>query len=54
MIPCAARNLHHIKHYVATKRTKQFHALPRAMHAFETSIYIKSRQVMFQEEFQKD
>ena len=41
-------------HYVAAKRTKQLHALLRIMHAFEISINIKSRQVMFLDEFQKN
>ena len=40
-------------HCVATTRTKQFHVLLKAMHAFEISIHIKSRQVMFQEKFKR-
>ena len=41
-------------HYVAIRRTKLYHALLRAMHAFEISIRVKSRQVMFLEEFEKN
>ena len=40
--------------YVATTRTKQLHAMLRAMHASEIQIHIESRQVMFPEEFQKN
>ena len=51
MIPCAAREKSTSYHYVATSRTKQFHALLRAIHAFEISIHITLRQVMFLKEF---
>ena len=53
MIPWAARNLHRIIMLQLHAQNK-FHALLRAMHAFEISIHIKSREVMILEEFQKN
>ena len=38
--------------FFANTRTKLFHALLRAMHAFEIWIHTVSRQVMFLELFQ--
>ena len=52
VIPCAARSLHRIV-ILQLHVQKQFHALLRAMHAFEISIHIKSKQVMFPEEFKR-
>ena len=41
-------------HYAAKTDPKLFHALLRAMHAFEIQIHMTSRQVMLVEVFQKN
>ena len=41
-------------HYVVKTRTKVFHALLRAMHAFGISIHMILRSLMFLEAFQKN
>ena len=42
------------QHYIAKTSTKLFHALVRAMHAFEILIHMISRRVMFMGVFQKN